>query len=299
MDHDMTSHKQQFMVLFGYAGHRFHGVAPQPDVATAGAALWARLAHATEQAPHAASFAARTDAGVAARCNLATFRLARPIACDAVIRALQTERHDGLSDVTAATLPDRVMARNMTAEKHYCYRLAGPKAGALADSQTWRLAVPFCVSRLRRALAHFCGTHDFSDFCQAGRPTGRPHRTIRHIAVESLGATTQGPSAQGEVAIHFYGDGFLRRMLRMIVFTAAEAACGLRPVSSIPPLLPPNVMRPQRARISAPARGLTLVRLTLTPQAQRICSAATGQNDRQCDGCADNVSKPANYVPIG
>ena len=147
MDDDMTSGKQQFMVHFGYAGDRFHGVALQPDVHTAGAALLARLAHATEQKPHAVSFAARTDAGVTALSNLATFRLAHPVDCAAIIDALQSDRHDGLTSVLARPLPSRVMARNMAAEKHYCYRFAGPNVAHLTNPQTWRLAVPWSPPR--------------------------------------------------------------------------------------------------------------------------------------------------------
>ena len=279
MDGNMTSLKQQFMALFGYPGHRFHGVAPQPDVHTAGAALLARLAQATRRTPHAVSFAARTDAGVTALQNLATFRLAHPISPEAVIAALQTERHDGLTAVVARALPRRVMARHMAAEKHYCYRIAGPCAPVAADAQTWRLAAPFSVARLQRALAHFYGTHDFSAFCHGPRVAGSSQRTIRRICLQTSHAPNVGAYADNaEVAIHIHGDGFLRRMLRMIVFTATEAACGLRAVDSMPALLRHRDLGAERqARCSAPARGLTLMGLTLTPQAQAICQLASAE----------------------
>ncbi len=272
----MTSRKQQFMVFFGYPGQNFHGVALQPDVYTAGAALMARLAHATAQTPHAVSFAARTDAGVTALQNLATFRLVRPIGVEAVISALQAAQADGLTRVVAYALPRRVMARHMAAEKHYCYRVAGPCAPVADAAQTWHLATPFSVARLRRALAHFCGNHDFSAFCHGPRVTGNSRRTIRRIDVETQNAPQPGAySDDAEVAIHIYGDGFLRRMLRKLVFTALEAACGLRAVASVPTLLQHGGAdaRP-RVHSSAAARGLTLVRLTLTPQAQAICELA-------------------------
>ena len=248
----MASHKQQFIVRFGYHGSRFHGVAPQPATRTAGGALLARMQRVTQQTPHAISLAARTDAGVSADANLLSFRLADPTDAHAVVRALELPSDDGLFRVQAALLPRRVLARSLVCAKHYSYRLAGPQAPSLGDA--WQLAVPLCPTRLHHALQTFCGTHDFSAFCH-GTGASNPIRTIHRINLKTIAPATW--------AIDIHGVSFLRRMIRIMVCAAAEAACGLRPVRSIAPLLA-NPGAP-RAAASAPACGLTLKALTVHP----------------------------------
>ena len=123
-------------------------------------------------------------------------------------------------------------------------------------------------------MSHFIGAHDFSAFCYGAGAAGSNRRSIRHITIESIGTRSSASSYtdSAEVAVHVFGDGFLRRMLRMMMFTAMEVACGLRTVHGISAFLPPDGRCPtRRVSNSAPARGLTLVDLTLTAQAQAIC----------------------------
>jgi tRNA pseudouridine(38-40) synthase len=65
--------RTQFLVRFGYLGHRFSGVQPLRDRPTAGGTLYSRLDAAFGVPPKALCFSARTDRGVHALDNMATF----------------------------------------------------------------------------------------------------------------------------------------------------------------------------------------------------------------------------------
>ena len=101
---------------------------------------------------------------------------------------------------------------------------------------------------MQQAAHHLVGTHDFSSFRGGPVDNRPPVRTVTDIFVTDFG---------DEIVVDVFGQGFLRKMVRIIVGTLAEVGVGMRHPDSMPTVL---AYRNRRAAgITAPARGLTLM----------------------------------------
>ncbi len=254
------SKRTAVLVRFGYDGKGFYGLQPQPGVATAGAALEARLRAAAGARPKGLAFAARTDRGVHADANLATaYFLAdkgQPdLALDvaAVAARAAVDRDDGLKDVVVCAVDPRVHARGISRGKHYRYVLRGgvdPGAdgAGLDDPRRWRVAPALDVVAMRAAAAQLKGTHDFSSFRAGGCSAASPVKTMFRFDVDEDGA---------DVVVNLVGDAFVRKMVRNLIGVLAEVGTGWRPAADIPRIL--EARHRQSAGMTAPPQGLTLV----------------------------------------
>lgn len=251
----MFGDRVQLRIDFGYDGARFFGLQPQPGRPTAGGALRRRFEAAGAE-PKALCFAARTDAGVHARHNVATCWLWRPRDADQVVEEVCRPRDDGLGPLLVCRVPIDVHARAIATGKHYRYRIVdgaappvvwkGPGAG-----DAWRVVPRLDVEAMARAAIHLVGQHDFSAFrsrrCNAPDP-------VRHLTAVEV---TRG--REGDVIIDVRGRSFLRHMVRIITGTLAEVGAGLRSSDDVAAVLAQR--RRGRAGPTAPACGLTLVRV--------------------------------------
>jgi tRNA pseudouridine38-40 synthase len=274
------SDRTQLLVRFGYAGGRFYGLNPQPELPTAGLALRHRLEAAAEgQRAGGLCFVARTDRGVSARENWATCWFREPPDLCQLGPALAAERDDGLTGVAAWRVPWTTHARALAAGKHYRYRLQGGAdpvfAEAVAEAsrglpempapfprevmQVWQVVPALDLAAMRAAAAHLVGTHDFSSF-RGGPPDQRPPvRTVHRITLEER---------DGYVVVDVVGQGFLRKMVRILVGTLAEVGIGWRAPDDLPRLLAARDRR--QAGPTAPARALWLERVLLREEVEAL-----------------------------
>jgi tRNA pseudouridine38-40 synthase len=254
----MFDKRLQLLVRFGYAGELFHGVQPQPGVATAGEALHRRLVEAFGAPPKALNFTARTDAGVHATTNIATCWFRAPIDLAGGLRELVAPRADGLFGVEAERVAVNVHARTLGLTKHYLYLLEdGCPEGAHDNLFVWQVTPRLEAERMRRASMALVGTHDFTSFRAPRCSAGTPVKTLLRIGVSGPlpGATPE----RHRFAIDIVGDAFLRKMVRIIVGTLAEIGAGLREPDAMAQIL--AAKERGLAGVGAPARGLRLVGL--------------------------------------
>lgn len=245
--------RHQLLIECGYEGHRFHGVARQPNVPTVSDALVARIESASGCTPKAMVFAARTDTGVWAEHNVITCWL-RDLQQDpiTVLERLVEPRDDGLHHVQPQWTSKHAYARALARGKHYHYAIAPGTANAVQPRRAWAMPELLDIDAMQRAAALLVGTHDFSAFrsrCRAANP-------IKHLHRLSVQALTENEMVRVEVDVE--GDGFLRRMVRIIVGTLVEVGQHQRSWDLRPVLASGNR---QRAGHTAPAHGLTLMRV--------------------------------------
>ncbi len=270
----------QIMVRFGYHGARFYGLNPQPGLPTAGIALRARLeAAAMGQRAGGLNFTARTDRGVSATGNFATCWFREAIDLDHFFAALSAKQDDGLFGVVAWRVPWTTHARALGCGKHYRYRMMGgvdpTLAEAVADAsrrlpevpspypdetmQVWQIVPPLDVVAMSQAASVLVGTHDFSSFRGGPADKRPPVRTIRRLDVSQQG---------DQIIVDIEGDGFLRKMVRIVAGTLAEVGIGWRAPDDMVRLLAAQARR--HAGPTAPARGLWLESVHLTPETQAL-----------------------------
>ena len=145
-------------------------------------------------------------------------------------------------------------ARFSAKGKIYRYRIwNGPILPPLEVERAWHLALPLDRDKMRRETALFLGRHDFASFAaNRGKPGEDTIRTIHSVKLRDRGKLLE---------LDISGDGFLYKMVRLIVGALARSAGGKSPEGEICERLEsPRRLLP-KSRFVAPAEGLYLVRV--------------------------------------
>lgn len=267
----MGKERVQILAAYGYAGWPFFGVAPQPELPTAGEALLNRLEQALGVRPRALAIAARTDAGVHADLALSTCHIEQA-ELPGDLSLASSPREDGLLDVRTRVVGPHVHARALCAAKRYTYRVQDgldeeQAARAQADlghhgravtpdpgpaGRAWQVAGRLDHEAMALAATHLVGTHDFSALRgRRGRQTS-PVKTLTSVVVTR---------EEDHIRIDVEGDAFLRKQIRRMASLLVAIGRGDRSPGSVPDLL--ATRDPRQAEWPAPARGLTLAGLQL------------------------------------
>src|SRR5262245_1140894 len=165
--------------------------------------------------------AGRTDAGVHALGQVASFSLARSIDGDTLVRALNANLPESVRVMSAAEAPDGFNARFDARTKTYRYRIwTGAALSPFERRYAWHYAGPLDAGAMDAAARRLEGRRDFAAFQTAGSDVATTERTIvaSRVAV-----------ADALMLYDVTGEGFLRHMVRAIVGTLIEVGRGRRP----------------------------------------------------------------------
>jgi tRNA pseudouridine38-40 synthase len=194
--------------------------------------------------------AGRTDAGVHALAQCAHVDLAE----DRLPAARWTEALNALLPPTIRILRCRYVSKNFHARlcakgKIYRYRIwSASVLPPFEYGRVWHVPRPLDLKLLKKAAGQFVGMHDFAAFAaNRGKPEKSTVRTIYSVAVRRSGSC---------VMIDFDGDGFLYKMIRLIVGSLMRCARGKSRIEDVT-----NQLHAGHARFAAPAEGLFLVRV--------------------------------------
>ena len=193
--------------------------------------------------------AGRTDAGVHARGQVASFRTGSKIPPRGVMGGTNARLPDDVAVVRAEDAPAGVHARRDATGKLYRYVILNRSAPSPLDRfHTHRVAAHLDEGRMASAAALLTGRHDFSSFRNAGSVEGSAVRTLRRLDIDRSGEY---------ISISPEGDGFLYRMVRNLVGTLLVVGRGDLEPQAVAEILEARDRR--RAGPAAPARGLSLV----------------------------------------
>jgi len=201
--------------------------------------------------------AGRTDAGVHAEGQVASAELETVLAPETLARALNARLPCDVAVLEATLAPPGFHARYDARAKVYRYSIWNSRQPSpLRQRRFLTVRAPLDVEAMREAAQHLAGCHDFACFETRPEPAaGRAGRsTVRRLDRVELSG-----SAGGEIQLELEGSGFLRHMVRAIAGTLLEVGRARRAPESLPGLLAGRDRR--EAGPTAPARGLTLVRL--------------------------------------
>ncbi len=197
--------------------------------------------------------AGRTDAGVhalgqCAHVDLPPTRLAPAVLLSALNASLPPQVRVWRAKFVPHTFHARFSARG----KVYRYRIATtPVLSPFEIGRAWHVSGPLNDKIFRAAARAFLGRHNFAGFAaNRGHPVESTIRTIRRVRVQRTTSVT---------TIEFDGDGFLYKMVRLMVGAIVRAALGKTTVREIRERLADGA--PAEPRLVAPAEGLTLVRV--------------------------------------
>jgi len=195
--------------------------------------------------------AGRTDTGVHARGQVAHLVLPRPFPERGLVHGASHHLPADVRVLAAHEMPAGFHARKHALGKEYLYRLyRGRIVPPEEEPYVARAERPLDLGAMRAALSFLVGRHDFTAFALEG---GSHKSPIRHLFAATL------DEAGRELHLRFWGEGFLRGMVRSIVGTVLEVGRGQRSAASTRELLKG---RPRsEAGPTALAKGLVLERV--------------------------------------
>ena len=268
-------------INLSYDGTDYNGWQVQPGDPTIQGELQAALGRVTGESPLPQG-SGRTDAGVHALGQVASFQLRAPIPPENLRRALNRTLPPAIRVLEANIVPDGFHARHSTVAKTYEYRVFLERP--LADSNrvvecpptlaryVYSYPWPLDFAALQEAARLFLGTHDFLSFAAtdpdaAARGGGKapPHAEPREEeggqpnAIRTIFGSSWEPEPMGKTVLFIYrvrGRGFLHHMVRNLVGTMLDVGRGYSRAEEIPRMIAASSRAV--AGPTAPARGLFL-----------------------------------------
>ena len=196
--------------------------------------------------------AGRTDAGVHALAQCAHADVAKLLAPSRWVEALNALLPPAIRVLRCQYVSNDFHARLSAKGKIYRYKIwSGPVLPPFDYGRAWHVTRSLDLKLLKSAAKHFVGTHDFAGFAaNRGKPETTTIRTIHSVRVSQKGPW---------VTMEFDGDGFLYKMVRLIVGSLVKCALGKIHVDDLVARL--HWRQLGAGRFAAPAEGLFLVRV--------------------------------------
>jgi tRNA pseudouridine38-40 synthase len=196
----------------------------------------------------------RTDAGVHSSGLTANFLLPVTIEPESLKKALNSLLPKDIRILECQLMDKAFNARFGAHSKTYVYRIFTGQVQS-PFSQRFALHIPFPldVKAMRKAARHFVGANDFSSFT-SDEPGKKRTREVDLFKMQVKNV---------EIIFTVRGKSFLRYMVRNMVGTLIDVGKGKFKADEIPAIFAAKDRR--RAGQTAPAKGLTLVRVDYEP----------------------------------
>ena len=247
----------RYKLIVAYDGTEFHGWQTQnrpdkPSLRTVQEVMQ-KAAIQVMREPVTVVGASRTDSGVHAKGQVATFASTNEIKPDKLIMGLNSWLPDDVQVREIEIVHDRFNPIDDCTSKGYKYTLAhgcsNPLRKPLFDRRFMsHTAFELDHELMNRAAKLFEGEHDFAGFTKLNH--GR-ESTVRRI--DCCSALSQ---SDGVINIEVQGAGFLWNMVRIIAGTLLEVGRGKFEPEDIPDIIASLDRR--RAGKTLPAHGLSL-----------------------------------------
>lgn len=258
-----TATPQNWKLVLSYDGTDFRGWQVQPGLLTIQGELAAAIQRVTGETllPQGSG---RTDAGVHALGQVASFLLAAPIPPANLHRALNRALPPSIRVHSAEIVDVAFHARHSALRKTYEYRIyRGEICPPFLARYAYALNWPLDTAAMQQAAALVIGEHDFSSFAAidpdlSHRNAPESSETSNIRAVFASAWEHRSDTSGGALLVYrVRGSGFLHHMVRNLVGTFLDVGRGHISPAHIQQIL--DARDRSAAGPTAPARGLFLL----------------------------------------
>lgn len=193
----------------------------------------------------------RTDSGVHALAQVANFKTENAkMTPDQLAKALNSALPEDIVITGCEEVSPEFHAQYSSKSKTYYYQILNrPYPSALMRTRTWFRRNELDIGSMKEAAGYLKGEHDFRLFAHANITVRSTTRTIYSASLRKEGDL---------IIFEIEANGFLKRMVRMIVGTLVEIGKGNMSPSQFRELLKGKSEYGRFHIPSAPARGLFL-----------------------------------------
>jgi tRNA pseudouridine38-40 synthase len=201
-------------ITLSYDGGPYNGWQIQPQLPTVQGALADVIRHITgeEVLPQGSG---RTDTGVHALAQVATFALAAPIPAANLHRALNRALPPSIRVLSVELAPPDFHARHSALRKTYEYRIlpGDTICSPMLAPYVWACRLDLDLPTLQQAASQILGTHDFTSFAASDPDL----------------ATRRAPFGTSDEGAAFDADYFAELDTQLVTDTEAERAAANHP----------------------------------------------------------------------
>jgi len=198
------------------------------------------------QEPITLTGAGRTDSGVHARGQVASFRTDSPLGAGSILSGLNGLLPEDVYIHSAEEMPGEFNARHDAKERAYRYFIATRQA-AIGRQYEWVVKYSLNIGAMNTVAGQILGDQDFESFCKYEPEANHYRCTVtRSVWTES-----------GEKLIYeVRANRFLHGMVRALVGTMVDVGRGFTPIAMFRDIMEAHDRR--KAGMAAPPQGLFL-----------------------------------------
>ena len=240
---------RNFKILLQYDGTRYQGWQRQISTDNTIQGKLEALLSKMCDAPIEIQGAGRTDAGVHALGQAASFHMDTDKTPEEIMAYMNAYLPEDISVISCEEKPERFHARLNAKGKVYRYCIwNSDKKPVFRRKYVHQVPGGLDMAAMKQAAAFLVGTHDYQSFTSTKRGRKSTVRTVDSIEIERSGE---------ELIFTFKGNGFLYHMVRIMMGTLIETGLGIRKAEEIPRIL--EAKDRSKSGHLIPGKGLTLM----------------------------------------
>lgn len=238
----------QYKMMIEYDGSRYKGWQSQKGTEATIQGKLAAVLEAFAGEPVDVQGSGRTDAGVHAKAQVASFGLKKSCDTEALVAYMNHYLPEDIGVLEIEEAPERFHARLHAEKKTYVYRIwNSAKPNVFQRKWMYTIEEKLDIEAMKTAAGYVLGSHDFAALCAVKKKKKSTVRTIYEVKIEQL---------DEEVRISVTGNGFLHHMVKILVGTLVEIGLGKRKHQEMQQVLEGGIR--EYAGITMPAKGLIL-----------------------------------------
>ena len=242
---------QNYKMILEYEGTRYNGWQKQGNTPNTIQGILETALESISGETVEINGSGRTDAGVHAAGQCASFKLQNPIDCDIILNELNKSLNRDIRIISVEKVHPRFHARLNAKSKTYIYKICtGKKAPVFFRHFIYLHPCSIDIDTLRKGADMLVGEHDFRAFTSNHRTKKSTVRTIYSIDIDY---------SEEILTLSFTGNGFLYNMVRILAGSLLMVGTGEMSTEDL--ALAFDSKDRKRAGVTLPSGGLTLERV--------------------------------------